>query len=71
MSENMNATPSQTPLPKISAPAQRALDSIGVTTLEQAAKHTQKELLALHGFGPSGIKALEEALTAQGLTFKD
>jgi hypothetical protein len=67
MSDQQNATP----LPKISAPAARALESIGVTTLEQAAEHTQQELLALHGFGPRGIKILSEALTARGLKLRD
>ena len=41
-----------TDLPKIGAPATRALIGIGVTQLEQVAEQSETELLALHGFGP-------------------
>lgn len=65
MSENNKAAP-QAPaaneeLPRISQPATRALASIGVTTMSQLAEHTEKELLALHGFGPKAIRQLREA----------
>ncbi|MEZ5377631.1 MAG: hypothetical protein R2733_14090 [Acidimicrobiales bacterium] len=55
-----------TPLPKIGAPATRALASIGVTTLEQVAGRSEQELLALHGFGPRAVRILNEALAARG-----
>ncbi|WP_238999295.1 helix-hairpin-helix domain-containing protein [Macrococcoides bohemicum] len=42
--------------PKISKPALRALASINVKTLEDVTKFTEAELLALHGFGPKGIR---------------
>jgi hypothetical protein len=66
MSEN-----SGTPLPAISGPAERALAAIGVTTLEQASEHSEKELLALHGFGPKGIKILREFFATHGLAFRE
>ncbi|MEO8700260.1 MAG: DNA-binding protein [Kofleriaceae bacterium] len=53
-------------MPEIGAPALRALASIGVTKPAQLAKHTEAELLALHGFGPRAIKILEAA----GVTLK-
>jgi hypothetical protein len=33
-------------------------------------KKTEKELLALHGFGPSSIKKLKPLLKEEGLSFK-
>lgn len=56
-------------LPKISKPAIRALESVGITSLEQVADHTEKELLALHGFGPKGIRILKPVLAERGLSF--
>ncbi len=58
-------------LPKIGAPATRALASIGVTRLSQLASHRTEELLALHGFGPRAIKLLRDAMNNQGLSFRD
>lgn len=65
MSENPG-----TPLPKIGSPAERALATLGVTTLEGVTKHTEKELLALHGFGPRGLRILREALAEIGLSLQ-
>lgn len=55
--------------PKIGAPAFRALDSIGITELSQLSKYTEKELLSLHGFGPSALKLLRHALSKKGMSF--
>jgi predicted flap endonuclease-1-like 5' DNA nuclease len=55
-----------TALPRISKPATEALAAAGITTLEQAAKHSETELLALHGMGPKGIRILNEALATVG-----
>ena len=59
-----------TAIPKISGPADDALTEVGITTLEQVAEHTEAELLALHGFGPKGIRLLRQALTENGLQFR-
>jgi hypothetical protein len=48
-------------LPKIGAPATRALASIKVTRVAQLAKYTEAQLLELHGFGPRAIKILKAA----------
>ena len=60
-----------TPLPRISAPATRALAGIGVTAVEGLADHTGKELLALHGFGPKAIRILRPVMEERGITFRD
>jgi predicted flap endonuclease-1-like 5' DNA nuclease len=62
---------SSTPIPKVSKPFERALAEIGVTSLEQVAKHTRAELSALHGVGPKGMRMLDEALSANHLTYRD
>ncbi len=57
-------------LPKLAAPAQRALASAGITQLEQLTKITEAELLQLHGMGKNALGTLREALKAQGLSFR-
>jgi hypothetical protein len=57
-------------LPKTSAPAQRALESAGITTLEQLTKVTEEELLQLHGMGQKAIRILRDELKAKGLLFR-
>ena len=56
-------------LPKLSAPAQRALASVGIQRLDQLTKFKESEIKKLHGLGPSTIKSLHAALKAKGLTF--
>lgn len=58
-----------TPLPKISAPAQRALDSIDVANLEDLAKHTEKAIKDLHGMGPNALGKLKAAMSDSNLEF--
>lgn len=55
--------------PNIGAPAFRALDAIGITTLAQLTRHSEAELLALHGFGPRALRLLKEKLSEKGLQF--
>ena len=57
-------------LPKLSAPAHRALASINVATLADVSQHAEKEIATLHGMGPTGIKSLREAMATKGLSFK-
>jgi hypothetical protein len=54
----------------LGAPARRALENKGITTLQQLSKFTAKEILTLHGMGPSSIPKLESALKAAGLAFR-
>jgi hypothetical protein len=57
-------------LPRIGAPATRALTSVGITRLSQLPDHRAEELLKLHGMGPRAIKILRQALADQGLSFR-
>jgi predicted flap endonuclease-1-like 5' DNA nuclease len=57
-------------LPKIGNPATNALAHIGITTLKQVAKLTEKELLAIHGVGPKAAAILRDALAERGLSFR-
>ena len=56
---------------ELSAPARRALENIGVTTLPALAGYSEREILKLHGMGPRSIPTLRKALLADGLAFKD
>jgi predicted RecB family nuclease len=53
----------------LAAPARRALENEGITSLEKLSGYTQKELLKLHGLGKSSLPVLSEALRESGLTF--
>ena len=55
----------------LGAPARRALERAGIKTLEQLSTYSEKELLALHGFGPGSLPKLRQTLQVQGLSFKD
>lgn len=53
----------------ISAPAKRALEHEGITSLQKLSKYTEREILKLHGIGPSAIPILKTALKAERLSF--
>ncbi len=58
-------------LPKsIGTPATQALVAAGVTSLADAAEHTEAELLELHGTGPKAVRILSEVLAESGKSFK-
>ena len=54
-------------LPKIGAPATRALKTHGVHSLEQAAVLGEQALQGLHGVGPKAILILREAAEELGI----
>ncbi|CAG7845758.1 HTH-type transcriptional regulator MhqR [Pseudoclavibacter triregionum] len=54
-------------LPKLSAPAIRALAKLGIRSLDDAAGRSRRELGSQHGLGPAGIASLDAALRAAGL----
>ncbi|MBI3882878.1 MAG: hypothetical protein HY305_01300 [Sphingobacteriales bacterium] len=54
----------------LAAPARRALENKGIKTLQQLAKFTEKEILALHGMGPGSLPKLRTSLTKEKLSFK-
>ena len=57
-------------LPFIVAPARWALERENIKTLEDLAKWTEKEIINLHGMGPSTIPKLKKALSEYHLSFK-
>jgi hypothetical protein len=60
-----------TDLPKIGAPAHRALLGAGYQRLDQLAAVQESELLKLHGMGPKAMNILRAALAEHGLSFRD
>ena len=57
-------------LSQLSAPARRAMENNEITTLQQLATFSEKEILQFHGVGPSSIPKLKTALGEEGLSFK-
>lgn len=57
-------------LPSIGRPADAALVNLGITTLDQVARLTERELLAIHGVGPKAVRILGDALAERGLAFR-
>lgn len=56
-------------LPKLSRPARSALAEVGLMSLEQVSQWSAKDVLALHGMGPKGVRELREALQVRGMSF--
>jgi hypothetical protein len=54
-------------LPRISAPATRALNAAGYTRLDQLAGLRRADLAKLHGMGPKAVNTIEAALEQHGL----
>jgi len=54
----------------LSAPARRALENNGISTVKDLSAFSEKEVLKFHGMGKTSIPKLEAALKEQGLTFK-
>jgi hypothetical protein len=58
-------------LPKLAAPARRALAGAGYIRLEDLTKATESEVMQLHGMGPNAMRALCTALEERGLSFRE
>lgn len=63
----MTERPADEGLPRIGAPATRALRGAGYTTLRSLAGADREELLRLHGMGPKAMRILEAELEKRGL----
>lgn len=63
-------TVSENLLPKLGAPATRALHDAGITDLHGLARHTERDVAALHGMGPKALAAVRAALADAGLDFR-
>ncbi|MEU6024558.1 helix-hairpin-helix domain-containing protein [Micromonospora sp. NPDC048871] len=55
-------------LPKISAPATRALNNAGYSTLRDLVGVSRAELAKLHGMGPKALGIIQSALEQHNLT---
>jgi len=58
-------------LPKLAAPAQRALAAANIQRLEQLTHVAEADIKRLHGIGPNALNQLRRALAASGLSFAD
>ncbi len=68
-SSSSTQTPVASELPRgIGRPATSALAVEGVTRLDQVARFTERELLALHCVGPKAVSLLKSELAARGLS---
>lgn len=54
----------------LSAPARRALENKGISSLKQLSKFSEQEILNLHGMGKSSMPKLRNALAVEKLRFK-
>jgi hypothetical protein len=61
----------ETDLPKLAAPARRALIGAGYTRLEDLTKARESEVMRLHGMGPNAMRVLRNALKERGLSFRE
>jgi hypothetical protein len=68
MKQQENAAKSD--LPKLSAPAHRALAAAGVRRLKDLTKFSEAEVKRWHGIGPNAMEQLHQAMDEQGLSFK-
>ncbi|TQR19648.1 RNA polymerase alpha subunit C-terminal domain-containing protein [Psychrobacillus vulpis] len=55
----------------LSAPARRALEKNGITSLKNLSKYSEKEILQFHGMGPASLPKLRSALKENGLSFRN
>lgn len=55
----------------LAAPARRALENNGITTLTQLATFSEKEVLRFHGMGKSSIPKLQKSLSEANLCFRE
>lgn len=58
-------------LSRLSAPARRALEHEGIETVTQLSRHSEAEILELHGMGPGSIPVLRAALEERDLDFRE
>ena len=57
-------------LERLASPAQRALSNADIKTLEELAKHTEREILDLHGIGKNALAVIKTTLDEHGLSLK-
>jgi len=55
---------------ELAAPARRALEGAGLTSLKKLARKTEEQVAELHGMGPNSLAKLRTSLKKEGLRFK-
>ncbi|HET9475666.1 MAG TPA: hypothetical protein VFO82_17325 [Steroidobacteraceae bacterium] len=55
---------------ELAAPALRALEGAGLTTLPRLSRKSEAQVRELHGMGPNAIGRLHAALDKAGLAFR-
>jgi len=68
---NIENKPESGFLSKLSSPARNALVHEGIDTLEKLSKYTEKDILKIHGIGPSSLPPMRTSLEEGGLSFKE
>jgi len=58
-------------LKQLSNPARRAIQAAGITTLEDLAMRSEKEIAALHGIGKSALETIRKTLKEFHLSLHD
>jgi len=64
------ATAPPDPFEKLAAPARRALNRAGITSVKLLSKVSERNVAGLHDMGPNAIGTLRAVLRANGLRFK-
>ena len=57
-------------IPSLSAPAKRALEGAGITSIRELARCREADVMKLHGMGPASLPRMKDALRTAGLKFK-
>ena len=55
---------------ELAAPARRALEGAGLTTLAKLSRKSEAQVRELHGMGPNAVGKLRSTLRKAGLQFK-
>lgn len=55
----------------MASPVRGALEHLGIKTINQLSKYTEKEILNIHGIGPSSMPLFKDKLKKAGLSFKE
>jgi DNA-directed RNA polymerase alpha subunit len=55
-------------LQKLAKPAQRAILSAGITTIEQLSEYSEKEIYELYGIGKNAMNIIKQILNENGLS---
>jgi hypothetical protein len=56
-------------LPRLAAPARRALENAGIANLDQLSRFSERDIADLHGIGENALSSLREALAVLACRF--